>query len=205
MSPPLTPDADEARRQLADELSKPIYADAQSWLADQWQKLLDWLIGTPTSTGSLSSTQLLVLAATAIGIAALAIWAFAGPVRTERRRRAVFAADEQRTADQLRADASRLATDQDWTAASMQLCRALVRSLAERTLIEETPGLTAHEAAGRAAPRLPAFSPRLTQAADLFDALAYGHRDGTAQQYRTLVELDEAIGASRPVLPEVMA
>ena len=54
MSPPLTPDADEARRQLAEELSNPIYADPQSWIADQFDKLLEWLIGDPSASTALS-------------------------------------------------------------------------------------------------------------------------------------------------------
>ena len=32
MSPPLTPDADEARRQLTDELNNPAYANVGSWM-----------------------------------------------------------------------------------------------------------------------------------------------------------------------------
>lgn len=55
MSPPLIPHADEARRQLADELANPIYADVQNWISDQFHKLLDWLVGDPSPAGSLSS------------------------------------------------------------------------------------------------------------------------------------------------------
>ncbi len=74
MSPPLIPDADEARRQLADELANPIYADVQNWIADQFGKLLDWLVGDPSPAGSLSSGQLTALVITLVGLAAMVVW-----------------------------------------------------------------------------------------------------------------------------------
>nr|WP_300144767.1 DUF4129 domain-containing protein [Propionicimonas sp.] len=202
MSPPLTPDADEARRQLADELAKPIYADVQSWISDQLRKLLDWLTGNPDSTGALSSAQLVAIVAVTVGIAAIAIWTFMGPLRTERRRRADVLAAEERTADELRADATRLAAADEWGEATLQLFRALIRSLSERAVIDEFPGMTADEAVGRAVPRLPGLADRLVRAAGVFDALAYGRRPGTPAQYREMLALDTDAAGARPVLPQ---
>lgn len=199
MSPPLTPDADEARRQLADELSKPVYADVQNWLVDQFNKLIDWLTGGTSSSGSLSSGQLALIVVVAVALAAVAIWTFMGPLRAERRHRGhAMLAEETRTSAELRADAAALAASDDWGAATMQLFRALIRSLGERAVIDEFPGMTAHEAAGRAAPRLPEFADPLHRAADVFDALAYGRRPGSPQQYHDLRALDAAVAHARP-------
>ncbi len=201
MSPPLIPDAEEARRQLADELANPIYADVQNWIADQFRKLLDWLVGDPSPAGSLSSGQLTALVITLVGIAAVAIWLSTGGVRAERRKRGAVFANEERTADQLRSDAARLAAADEWASATVELFRALIRSLAERTIIEEFGGMTAHEAAAQAAPRLPGLAERITAAAEVFDALAYGHRSGSAQQYQDMLDLDAELTRTRPVLP----
>jgi hypothetical protein len=202
MSPPLTPDADEARRQLAEELSKPIYTDVQNWLSDQFHKLLDWLAGDRQATGTLSSGQLAAVGLGIAVIAAVAIWAVMGPLRTERRRRtAAVLADEERTAAQLRADAAALAASDAWGEATVQLFRALVRSLGERAVIEETPGMTAHEAAGRAGVRLPGLAERLARGADVFDALAYGRRPGSRGQYESMRALDDEVAAARPAAP----
>ncbi|HRA75503.1 MAG TPA: DUF4129 domain-containing protein, partial [Propionicimonas sp.] len=199
MSPPLTPDADQARQQLADELSNPIYADVGSWLSDQWNKLLDWLIGHPTSVGALSPQQLTVAVLTVAALAGLTIWVFRGPLRTERRRRAVFAEATDQDAAGLRAQAVQLAEAADWDAAVLALFRALVRSLSERGIIAEFPGMTAREASSRAAERLPDLAERLTRAATVFDSVAYGHNPGSAEQYRDLLALDAAVAATRPI------
>jgi hypothetical protein len=201
MSPPLIPDADEARRQLADELANPIYADVQNWIADQFRKLLDWLVGDPSPAGSLSSGQLTALVITLVGIAALAIWLSTGGLRAERRKRGSVFANEERTADQLRSDAARLAAADEWASATVELFRALIRSLGERAIIEEFGGMTAHEAAAQAAPRLPGLADRITAAAEVFDALAYGHRSGSPQQYQDMLDLDAELTRTRPVLP----
>jgi len=201
MSPPLVPDADEARRQLADELANPVYADVQNWISDQFRKLVDWLVGDPSPAGSLSSGQLAALVITLVGIAAVVIWFSTGGVRAERRLRGAVFSDEERTAEQLRTDAARRAAADEWSAATVGLFRAMIRSLAERVIIEEFGGMTAHEAAAQAAPRLPGLAGRVTGAAEVFDALAYGHRPGSARQYQEMLELDAEVARTRPVLP----
>jgi hypothetical protein len=79
----------------------------------------------------------------------------------------------------------------------------MIRSLGERAIIEEFGGMTAHEAAAQAAPRLPGLAQRVTGAAEVFDALAYGHRSGSARQYQEMLELDAEVAGARPILPVV--
>lgn len=204
MSPPLTPGADEARRMLEQELSKPEYLNPQGWLDDLLNRLLDWLVGdrriTPMNDGQATSlTVAVVLLVIAVGIG---LWVLLGPVGASRRRPGeVFAGDDNRTSGDLRADAERLAADGQWGPATLQRFRAMVRALDERAIIEPNPGLTALEAAGRAARRLPTAADRLTAAAGVFDGLAYGGRKGSAEQYRVMAALDGEVAALRPTLP----
>jgi hypothetical protein len=203
MSPPLTPDADEARRLLESELSKPEYFDTQNWIADQFDRLVDWLTGGPGTVTTMTDGQLAALIVGVLALAGLAVWAFMGPLRGDVRHRTdAVLAGEDRTAADLRADAGRLAASDEWGRATLQVYRAIVRSLSERAIIEETTGMTAHEAATRAIPRLPGLTARLIAAAEVFDALAYGNRPGSRAQYEALLALDSEAAAAQPrVLP----
>lgn len=199
MSPPLVPHAEEARRMLEDELAGPEYANPRGWFGDQFDRFFDWLLGDPVAASGLSDSQLLGIVITAAFLVGLAIWAFMGPLRRDRRSgAAAVLADEERSATQLRLDAARLAEAGEWGPATMQLFRGIVRSLAERTIIDETLGMTAHEAADRAADRLPAAAPRLILGAEVFDALAYGDRPGDPAQYEQLLVLDAELAGLRP-------
>ncbi len=204
MSPPLTPGADEARLLLEQELSKPEYLNPQGWLSDLLDRLLNWLVGdrrVPTMDDGQATALIVgvVLLVVAVGVA---LWVFLGPLGSGRLRSGeVFGDDETRTAAEMRADAVRLAEAEEWGPATQQCFRAMVRSLDERAIIEPNPGLTALEAARRAAERLPSVAGRLTDAAAVFDGLAYGGRPGSAEHYRTMQALDADVAGLRPTLP----
>jgi hypothetical protein len=199
MSPPLTPTADEARRQLQEEVLKPEYLQVQEWWNQLLDRLVDWL-GVRTLTAALN-------APTAVGVV-VAVVVLAGLVaillairNSARRRRpeAGLMEGEERTATDLRAEAESLAGNGEWATAILQRFRGIVRALSERAIILETPGMTAHEAAAQAAERLPDLAARLGGGADVFDAIAYGGRPGSPERYRAMVELDDAVAAAKPV------
>lgn len=199
MSPPLTPDADEARRQLADELSKAIYADPGGWISDLWNRVFEWLTGaTPTPTG-LSTGQLGGIILVAVVLAAIIVWATLGPIQRRRRAKgdALFT-DDQRSAAEVRADANALATAGNWTEASLAIFRAMIRTLAERGTIEEFGGMTAHEGTDQAGERLPDYADRLDASARLFDSVAYGRRAASSEQYQLLAQLDAEVTTATP-------
>jgi hypothetical protein len=199
MSPPLTPSAEEARRLLSEELSKPIYTDVQNWLWDQLEKLLEWLNNAPDpNTTPLSGGQGLWIGFGLAAVVAVVVWALMGPLRTERRRRPELFGDEELSSSDLRATASELAASGQWGPAVIELFRAMIRSLSERAIIEEFPGMTADEAGALAAVRLPDLAAGFTQAANGFDAIAYGHQDGSAEQYEQLAALDAEAAQTRP-------
>jgi hypothetical protein len=199
-APPLQPDRDEALRMMAAELAKPDYANTQTWLDSAVGKLLEWLTHGPDGTAGLEGNTLGAIVAALVVLAAVAVFAIVGPLRRERRAPeggAVFA-DDSRSAAEIRREAEALAARGDWTAASIQRFRALVRALGERVVIEESPGLTAAEAMGRAGLRLPTLAAGLRRAGNNFDWLAYGGRAGSAAGYRELAELDELAGKTTP-------
>lgn len=206
MSPPLTPSADEARRQLERELSNPVYTDPESWLEELYKRLLDWLTGNTPASGPLSNGQLTALIVTAVILIAIVVWALLGPVRSRSRGRknALFAEDE-RTADQVRAEAEALAGAQEWSAAYLALFRAMIRTLAERGVITEFAGMTAQEAADLAGERLAGFSEQLTAAAGVFDSLAYDHGTAYPEQYQQLATLDAAVSSAQASAPAAAA
>ena len=78
--------------------------------------------------------------------------------------------------------------------------RAIAKDMGERNLLDDAPGSTAHEASLALVPRFPDHAARLALAADLFDAVRYGHRPATADQAGEVQRLDAELVATRPVL-----
>ncbi len=203
MSPPLTPGADEARRQLADELSKAIYLDPMNWVSDLWNRFLEWLsggTGAPPEAG-LSTGQIGGIVLVAVVLIGIIVYSTLGvPGRRRRAKDGALFGDELRSAAEVRADATALAAAGDWTAASLAIFRAMIRTLSERGTIEEFSGMTAHEATDLAAARLPDFAARLDVAAGLFDSLAYGRGAASPADYQQLVALDAEVGTAVPAV-----
>ena len=200
---PINLGRDEAQRQVAGELAKPEYFDTQSVVNDLWNRLFDWLTGGPGGdNATLSPVPTTVAVIVVVALVALLI--FGGRLRHEHRLAAAtdMFAGVDATADELRAEAERLGDTGQWTQATIQRFRALVRSLSERGIIEESAGMTAHEAATAAGRRLPGFAAGMDGAAHVFDGLAYGTRTGTRQQYDQLVALDDHLRRARPVIAE---
>lgn len=196
---PVVPDADEARRWLERELADPLYHQQPSLL----QRLLDWLARLFEGADGVPIGNVGTLVAILGGLAVLVAVAFlvTGPVRRSRRvagSRSVLDADDRRTAAELRAAADAAAARADWAAAVADRFRALVRGLEERTILDERPGRTAHEAVEAAGLRLPAHAVDLRTAGRLFDDVVYGERPPGEADDAALRELDARVTATRP-------
>lgn len=197
---PVQPDAETAREWARDELARPEYHRQPSLL----QRVLEWLqeqLGSVPSLGLPDGVALLVAVVAGVALVLGILW-FVGPVRRSRARSrsgtVVLAADDRRTADQLRAAADAAAAAGDWHLAVLERFRAIVRGLEERTVLDERPGRTAHEAVGAAALRLPGLGADLRTAGDLFDDVAYGDVRAGADDDRRLRELDQRVRGTRP-------
>ena len=205
---PVEPDADEARRLLLDELSRPQYAAAQPTLFDRIsQAVWEWfqsltLAGTGVEV-SLLTVLLIVLAVVIVG--AFVIF---GMPRLRRRSTvggALFGVDENRTAAQLRAAARSAADGSNWSSAIEELFRAIARSLQERTILVPTPGTTAQGFARDASEAFPAHAPALRTAAIAFDDVRYLDHLGTKADFERLAELDRALETTQPILRRRLA
>ena len=199
---PVDPDADTARRWAEQELTNPIYHErpnllmrALEWVVDQLAQMQGRLSGLDARA---AGTVIVVV----LAVAALIALAVAGPVRRARRARRrsvdVFG-DDRRTAAQLRAAAEGFASEGRWAEAVLDRFRAVLRDLEERTILDERPGRTAHEAADEAGVRLPERAPDLARAGRLFDDVCYGHSPAGEHDARWLAELDRAVADTRPV------
>lgn len=197
---PVEPGADEARRWLERELLEPVYDDRPSLL----ERILDWvgsLFDDVPALGLDGRTAALVVVVLLAVVAGVALWV-AGPVRRTRRSGGggvVLGGDDTRTAAQLRDAADAAASRGDWHTAVAERFRAVVRSLEERTVLDERPGRTAHEAVEAAAYRLPSSAAALRDAGRLFDDVVYGDQAAGPADDARLRGVDAAVRAERPL------
>lgn len=195
---PVSPDAPTAQKWAEDELSQGIYHPHQNpveWLITKVSEFFERLTST-TQAG-----QAGLWLAAGIGIAVIIVLIMLiGPMRRRyRTSRSASQLDARGvTAADLRQQARQALTGQDWDLASLLAYRALVQSSIERTILQPTPGLTAHEASTGIALALPTFHDDLIGAGQFFDSLAYGHVHATAGQAQRLVDLEAALLRARP-------
>ncbi|MDH2427853.1 DUF4129 domain-containing protein [Sphaerisporangium sp. TRM90804] len=193
---------DEARRAAVQELIKPQYQ--QESLFERVVRLIgEFIDGLVDRAPGGVPGGVLALAVVIVVLVALAILLAVHARRATRSRRAaaesMFGAG-QRTAAEHRALAERLAAESRWPEAIRERLRAIARDLEDRAVVAPHPGRTAAELAGAAGRELPAFGPRLVAAARLFDDVTYGQAPGSAESYRTMADLDEALRAAKPAM-----
>lgn len=207
---PLAPpdvDPDEARRRVLEELSKSEYDDSPGFVTWLLGLLEDWLMGVLDGIDGSSAAQagIFVLVAVLLAGVAFLVLRRTGMIRrgAELTVETALDAQEALSAAQLR-DAAREAIDTGRTDdATVLAMRALVRDLDERTLLDVTDGMTAHEAAGAAATPFPDLRSRLHLGAEAFDSAAYSFRSVSAKQAEDLVRLTEYIAESSPDLSDL--
>lgn len=200
-SVPVDPDAPTARQWLVDELARPEYHEGPSllerflsWIAEKFAALLE--VG-----GDVSPVLLVTLVAIVVAVVAAAVWV-AGPARLRAKRLgpgAVAAADDARTAAQMREASLTAAARGDLAEAVVERFRAVVRAAEERVVLTELPGRTADEAATELGAAFPAAAARVRSAARLFDDTLYGERPATEQHLAALVALDDELAETRPL------
>ncbi|ASK64919.1 DUF4129 domain-containing protein [Brachybacterium avium] len=202
--PPLDPD--EARARILEELSKAEYDDSPGfiqWLLgalEHWlTEVLDGIDGSSTAQAGIAVLLVLVLAA-----ATFLVLRRTGLIRRSHALSVTARLDAEPVAgaSQLRREAREAIEAGRTDDGTVLALRALVRDLEERTLLEVTAGMTAHEAAHRAAHPFPELRGRLLRGADAFDTAAYSHRPATAKQADDLLRLAEYIAESAPDLSD---
>jgi hypothetical protein len=206
--PPLTPDGDEARRWAEEELSDPSYDIAEPTPFDRIARAIGDFIASllnPDVSGGWGSTFALVAAIVVVVIIVAAFLVWGVPRVTRRsapRTPLLFGDTEHRSAAELRDAAADRARASDWDAAIVLRFRALARGCLERGVVDPPPGATVHAFARAAARAFPALAIRLEDAATAFDDVRYLRRPGTAELYRLVAGVDDAVAAARPAARE---
>lgn len=193
---PVDPDAETARQWAIEELSKNQYQEhGPSWISRVWGwlgRLLDHLFNFDFGGNLVAAIIVTVLV---VGLIFLAVRLTAGPVRRafrNRRTHSVFE-DDSRTSAQMRAAANAAAERGEWNLAVLERFRAIIRSLEERDLISDRPGVTADEAALETGGRFPDVVMEMMAGANRFDAVRYGLGAATRQDDEALRRLDASL------------
>lgn len=201
---PVDPDAPVAQQWLVDELSKPVYQTAKPTLFDTVAKTIsDWLdslqVGTVQGPPALAIG--FVIALVAIGLV-VAFLVFGVPRlnRSSTVAGSLFGEDDARDAARMRQAADAAARAGDYSTAVIEMFRSIARGLAERTIVSTTPGTTAKDFATRAGVAFPALAAHLVDSSTAFDDVRYLGREGTAQQYESIADLERDLRSTRPLL-----
>ncbi|NLP83888.1 DUF4129 domain-containing protein [Microbacterium sp. CFH 90308] len=206
--PPLTPDGDEGREWAETELSDPAYDIAEPTPFDRIARAIGDFIASllsPDVSGGWASAFAVVAAIVVVGVIVAAFLVWGMPRATRRAARSaplLFGESEHRSASELRAAAATHARAGEWEAAVVLRFRALARGCLERGVVDPPPGATVHAFARAAAGVFPQHAARLEQAAVAFDDVRYLRRPGTAELYRLVAEVDDAVAAARPAVRE---
>lgn len=201
-SPPLDPGVEQARSWLAHELASAAYVDDRSL----YQRIVDWLQERLSGSGPQLDAPgwalpvvLVVLALVVVSI--LLVVVRRSPTVARATRAGGVLDDPHLTADGYRARASAARARGDAAAATADAFRAVAAASAERTLLDDVPGRTAHEIGAALAVVFPAASREVRGAADLFDRVVYGRAPVGLEDARSVLDLDSRLRSTRPVLP----
>ena len=201
-SPPLDPGVEEARSWLAHELALPAYADDRSLL----QRILDWLQEHLSGAWAARSRR-------PSGLSRWCWWCSlswssrscssrfdARPPSRAPPRWVGCSTIPSSTRTATGPAPSRPFNAVMLAAATADAFRAIAAASAERTLLDDVPGHTAHEIGAALALVFPAEWDEVRGAADLFDRVVYGRASVGLDDARSVLDLDSRLRATRPVL-----
>jgi hypothetical protein len=196
----LDPTPPEAREWLEQELHGSDYQSSWldsviRWVLDQVRKLLE-------GAGDLAGLSPVLTVLLGLVVVALLVWVLPKVRRESRatRSRGLVLEDLTTTARTYRDRAALALRDGRYDDAVLDGFRAIAKDMSDRAVLVDAPGSTAHEASLALASCFPDHGDRLARAADLFDAVRYGHRRATADQAGEIQRLDAELVTTRPVL-----
>lgn len=194
--PPLEPDADTARQWAEDELASPEYSTEPTWwdrfltwLNDLLDTLIEWFSGLFGSGGvqlpGIEVMRAIVIVIVVLLVVGAATWLLLRRIRKDgraRRSHSVFE-DDTRTAEQIIAAAREAAEGGDYSLATMEAYRAVVRAAEEAGLVDDRPGVTADEASASIGAAFLTLAGSVSRSSRDFDAVRYGEELATAEQF----------------------
>jgi len=199
----LNPTPPEAREWLKDELQGAEYRSP--WLDSALRWVSDRLSGLIEGVRSLAGFSPLITALLAIVVIALLVWILPRVRREPVAARAPGAVleDLTLTSRHYRDLATRSLQEGRYDDAVLDGFRAIAKDMSDRRVLDDAPGRTAHEVSLALASPFPGQAERLARAADLFDAVRYGHRRVNEAQARQIHELDADLITARPILTPI--
>jgi hypothetical protein len=201
----LRPDPDQARSWVERELSRPAYQQ------DPFTRFLGWLhhLWLQLQRSALDASPLSTAAAVVVVVVLVVLVALVvGLVRREPLRGSGEAAvllPGRASAEEHRSAAEHALADGDHDRALVEGFRAVAVRAVHRGVVEERPGLTADELAAELGPSFPEHAERLRAAALLFDLVFYGDQPATADDARSVLDLDDALRTARPARRDTTA
>ncbi|MGV9827466.1 DUF4129 domain-containing protein [Gordonia sp. NPDC003429] len=198
----LDPDNDTARRWSQDELSRAEYQPPDQRSGGVLDTIRDWLSDRFADIfGVAKPVPVIIAIVVGVLVVLLVIYGLRFVRRVpkhERSDRRRVLDETPHSARQLRARAEELLAAGDADGCVREAMRALTRRAAERGLLTDAPSLTAHEVAAELSRHFPDDRSRLTEAGNLFDAVRYGGRHATADQARSLLDLESVLAERSP-------
>jgi hypothetical protein len=199
----LDPGNAEARAWLRTELARAAYRDTRDPLQRAIDAVVDWFIRLLAGAeGPARPLPTFVAGFVAVALVALVAYLLRFVRRTPRRHdeeQANLLGGERLTAADLRTRAQRAFDQGRYAACLLEAMRAIARGCVERTLLEDSPSLTAHEIAERLAGVFPAQAADLRWSAARFDAVAYGGATASRGEAQRLLQVEVAVREARPV------
>lgn len=198
---PVLPDEEEARRWMEEELSRPVYEEAEPGLTERaLAALAEWLDSVLSGLEAAGPvTGVLVVAVIAAVVLLLVVLVVrprlnASPAGS----RPVFDDEAASTAVDHRRLARDAAGRSDWNEALTQLLRAMIRSAEERVVLDPVPGQTATEAASRLVGAYPDDAADIRWLAERFNEVRYGNAHATAADAARAQDLDARLLSAAP-------
>jgi hypothetical protein len=194
---------DEGRRRALEELTDPVYGAREPSLLDRVRAWIMELLQSLADAGGGVLSGQWYLVALLVLVVVLVVWliVYLRPSRSAARRvlvhegRPMSAADHRSAADAHEARGA-------YAEAVTERLRAISVDLEDRAIITPRAGRTATELAAEAAAVLPDEAAALDEGAAIFNDVAYGDRNATADSARVMRELEARLRAASPARAE---
>jgi hypothetical protein len=182
-----------ARRELARSIYQPsIWARILHWIYERLHGLFSYInVTVPGGWWGLISLIVAVIVIAAVVLVRIQ------PAASNRKVAGAIQIGAVLSARDHRELAQRNASSGDYSAALIELVRAIAAELEERDLLPIRPGRTTDELAVEAGQALPAQAAEFAAVARQFDEVMYGGRTGTAAAYQRAQVLDTVVQAAK--------
>jgi hypothetical protein len=202
MTIPWTPEDDEARRLLDDQIEAfDVDPTAMTW----WERFINWLNEAlaldidATGTGNVV-IQILLIAAVGV-LVFLLVRYFRPSIAPDRPSGGDQLADPTVPAEQYLHQAQQAFEAEEFDQAYLNAYRFMVRSAAQRQLVDVTPATTATVFGWSLGAVLPGYSSAIADASTQFNQISYGGSVPTREATVAMLRLARDAAAAQPQAP----